>query len=193
SEADVKLAFVKRDHGDGFPFDGKGGKYAHAFFPEADAAYQGRIHFDLDDAWNSTSFPGSALFHMLLHETGHALGLNHSRVRDSVMYPYIRRQHNAEVLLEEDVVRIRRMYSSECDAMTTTTTTTTTTAAPSFGDWRSTTPAQLVYRPAQPIRARAAPVFYLCYERRCDIFGRCGWVRYSCSLSRMPRNIIYGR
>ena len=42
---DIKIAFVRGDHGDGKPFDGQGSIIGHVFYPE-----DGRMHFD-EDEW----------------------------------------------------------------------------------------------------------------------------------------------
>jgi hypothetical protein len=81
-QADLLIEFVKLDHRDNYPFDGRGGELAHAFFPQ-----NGRIHFDTDEAFtlNSTDFN----FRMVAtHEIGHALGIDHLFEKGSLMYPY---------------------------------------------------------------------------------------------------------
>ena len=85
SNANLKFGFWERDHGDGYPFDGQGGAdkntLAHAFFPS-----DGRLHFDLGDKWTVDLSADYDLVTVAAHEIGHALGLDHSPVQDSLMF-----------------------------------------------------------------------------------------------------------
>uniref|UniRef100_A0A914P6F0 Peptidase metallopeptidase domain-containing protein n=1 Tax=Panagrolaimus davidi TaxID=227884 RepID=A0A914P6F0_9BILA len=84
--ADIKVRFGKREHGDGAPFDGPGGILAHAFI-------KGLLHFDDDEIWKKYSASEQIIdgtkdiFWVALHEAGHVLGLDHTKVFDSVMQP----------------------------------------------------------------------------------------------------------
>ncbi|RZC33595.1 matrix metalloproteinase-25, partial [Asbolus verrucosus] len=91
-DADIIVAFGSGYHGDHFPFDGPGNILAHAFFPYEQYSFGGDIHFDADENWtiknNGGSEDGMDFSTVALHELGHSLGLSHSTVRNSVMFPY---------------------------------------------------------------------------------------------------------
>ncbi|XP_062983907.1 stromelysin-1-like [Elgaria multicarinata webbii] len=80
--ADIEISFAARSHGDYIPFDGPGGELAHAYSP----AFGGNAHFDEDENW-STDLQGTNLFLVAAHEFGHSLGLGHSSVWGSLMFP----------------------------------------------------------------------------------------------------------
>ena len=67
----------------GYPFDGRGRVLAHAFFPS-----DGRAHFDEDETFTDGTSSGTNLLWVATHEFGHSLGIDHSDVRNAVMYPY---------------------------------------------------------------------------------------------------------
>jgi matrix metalloproteinase-9 (gelatinase B) len=53
--------------------------------------------------------PGYSLFLVAAHEFGHALGLDHSKVRDALMFPMYRFIENFS-LNEDDVEGIQYLY-----------------------------------------------------------------------------------
>lgn len=87
-------------------FDGKGGMFGHAFPPR-----DGRIHFDDDEKftelgsfWNGSQ----SLLYSAVHEIGHALGLRHSRNKNSVMWPEMKR--GAPKLSQDDIDAIQYLF-----------------------------------------------------------------------------------
>ena len=104
--ADIEIKFVKGNHGDGNPFDGRGGVLAHAFYPR----YGGDAHFDDDEPWSVTPNRGNQVLNTLTHEFGHSLGLSHSRVKGSIMAPFYKGWDVNLRLAEDDKKGIRALY-----------------------------------------------------------------------------------
>lgn len=112
--ADFEIAWATGDHGDGSAFDGVGNTLAHAFYPPpCGGGHAGKLHFDDAETWSLTGSGGTFdVETVALHEAGHLLGLGHSSVAGSVMFPTyggVRRS-----LTQDDVDGIRRLYPSMC-------------------------------------------------------------------------------
>lgn len=105
--ADLTVGFHRRDHGDGAPFDGRGGTIAHAFAPT-----DGRFHFDEDETWTVGAGAGAFdLGTIALHEIGHLLGLGHSSVPGAIMFPTLS-PGVSKGLHQDDIQGIQDLYNS---------------------------------------------------------------------------------
>ncbi len=113
-EADIVISFVNCDEVDGTCFDGAGteerNEVARAFFPGT--ARAGVIQLDAgEDVWTLESREGDVcLLAVVLHEIGHALGLEHSAFEASVMATDY--DMPIEALTLDDADAIQRLYGS---------------------------------------------------------------------------------
>lgn len=114
NSADIRIRFVAGDHGDGSAFDGRSGVLAHAFYPPPNSGdLAGDAHFDEAETWTITVPPGAGkidLVTVAAHEFGHSLGLRHSSVNGSLMFPSYGGPHR--FLHSDDVNGIKSKYGS---------------------------------------------------------------------------------
>jgi predicted Zn-dependent protease len=110
--SDLEIRFVAGDHGDGSPFDNASGVLAHAFFPPPNGGdLAGDAHFDEAEAWSINLPPsGMDLVTVAAHEFGHSLGLAHSNVAGSLMFPSYSGPHR--FLAADDIAGIQSIYGS---------------------------------------------------------------------------------
>ena len=80
-----------------YPFDKQWGMLAHAFFPS-----DGRVHFDEAESWTVGGGRGTDLLWVAVHEIGHSLGLQHSNVRGTIMWPTYSYQANLRLHNEDN-------------------------------------------------------------------------------------------
>lgn len=119
---DIDISFVREYHGDNHPFDGRGGVIAHAYYPLDNKGISGDIHLDDDEIFignNEISNLTAAeindsrkLIWVFMHEIGHVLGLEHSKVHNSIMYPWYPKYtfNNAYDLSNDDISGIQSIY-----------------------------------------------------------------------------------
>ncbi|KAI9558628.1 Matrix metalloproteise-24 [Daphnia sinensis] len=146
-DADITILFGNGYHGDRYPFDGPGYTLAHAYYPYEFDHFGGDMHFDEDEPWTVDSEEGSGVdfFTVATHELGHSLGLAHSPVPGSVMFPYYKGYKPNLQLDYDDILAMYQLYISRQvhddrnDGEVTTTTTSTTSTTPMTTTQRTTT------------------------------------------------------
>ncbi|XP_041473580.1 72 kDa type IV collagenase-like isoform X2 [Lytechinus variegatus] len=136
-EVDIELRFGSRVHTSvyGDPaFDGEGGTLAHAFTPNSGwGKTNGDVHFDDDEHFTHKVYSGINLFYTAAHEIGHALGLDHSDQRNSLMWPWDKGYIPNFRLPLDDRLGIQVIYGKNPFQVSTDpppTTQTTTTQPP---------------------------------------------------------------
>ncbi|XP_014679140.1 PREDICTED: 72 kDa type IV collagenase-like [Priapulus caudatus] len=105
-------------HGDEYPFDGKSGVLAHAFYPGEEIG--GDAHFDEDEPWSLDEDKGVHFLAVAAHEFGHSLGLDHSNNQDALMFPYY--QGYRDNLPYDDTRGIQALYGPPKTPQRITTT-----------------------------------------------------------------------
>ncbi|XP_049807073.1 matrix metalloproteinase-26-like [Schistocerca nitens] len=94
--------------------DGKGNVLGHAFFPNRNND-PFEIHMVKDENWyleidkNMSKYQKN-LFEVLVHEVGHALGIEHSDNFESIMYSYYNGSHFE--LPQDDIDVIQSLYAT---------------------------------------------------------------------------------
>lgn len=125
--AQIRVLFTRGTHGDPYPFDGRGGTLAHAFYPHNNAGLSGDVHFDDDEVYTAKSNEDRTkrkLLWVAVHELGHSIGLEHSSIKGAVMYPWYQHFEGSDFdLTYDDISGIQNIYGSPPASRTTTTTT----------------------------------------------------------------------
>lgn len=71
----------------------------------------GDTHFDDDEVFTLKSRRGKNLYWVALHEFGHALGLDHTNTKGTVMYPFYQSYKGQNMDLDEDDIKgIQYLY-----------------------------------------------------------------------------------
>ncbi len=115
--------------------DGTGGTLAQAYYPDDihRSGLAGDVQFDAAESWENGNDQAAAAFDMVLvavHEIGHALGLDHSSLVGSVMYPSIAATQAFTSLSASDISAIQQLYASDSGTLSDPTDTEQETATP---------------------------------------------------------------
>ncbi|XP_031493336.1 metalloendoproteinase 1-MMP-like [Nymphaea colorata] len=110
--AQLHIGFYKgQDLDCPIPFDDLGDFLAHAFYPPS-----GTLHINADKIWAidpkilKNTEESYDLQSVAVHEIGHLLGLDHSRIPEAIMYPTLDSQARKVELHGDDIARINFMY-----------------------------------------------------------------------------------
>ena len=80
--------------------------------PSSFAGISGDAHFDDDEPFTTGTESGINLDWVAVHEFGHSVGLAHSSVRESIMYPWYKGYFENIALSDDDIQGIQAMYGT---------------------------------------------------------------------------------
>lgn len=96
---------------------------ALAYFPDsANSRIAGDIHFDNGDPWAVVGTPSEPdVLGILVHEIGHAIGIDHSTIDGAVMFPAALRRMGpgTGILTPDDTAAVRAIYGAGVGSVTT--------------------------------------------------------------------------
>ena len=150
----IDISFAHGAHGDAYPFVPSGPALAHTFYPAPPNSepLAGDMHLNADEAWKTGATVD--LYSVALHEAGHALGLGHSDVPGSVMYPYYKLSAG---LAADDIAAIQALYGSAGPAAPAPKPTPTPNPKPTPTPKPNPTPAPSGPDTIAPVIQVAAP------------------------------------
>ncbi|KAM7278461.1 hypothetical protein ACFE04_005595 [Oxalis oulophora] len=110
SKESIMIGFYTGNHGDKYPFNGRGGVVGHSY--EQLPNWHGNTHFDGDENWSTEpSSDEMDLESVAVHEIGHLLGLAHTTDPNAIMYPTIEEGAIKRDLSQDDIDGIHTLYS----------------------------------------------------------------------------------
>ena len=77
------------------------------------AGLSGDAHFDDDETFSTGTSEDINLDWVAIHEFGHSLGLEHSNVQESIMYPWYKGYIRDIQLTNDDIKGIQALYPSK--------------------------------------------------------------------------------